>query len=316
MQFWSVSPQNGLKMCAFLRSITWATGCNRFKLVRLRCLKSMQPQPPVQSSSVFGLFLVLWTGPLNTSITFCPQLLELFCPTPTLSARVAKLPPQNPASPKPFDSTLRVSLIGAAAFGRACKLLGAQSFKIHLSNISISGKSASVSDKAPDLSHIHKEYHDYADVFSKAKADTLAPHHPYDLQINLEEGASPLVGTVWELSQSKLSALHEFLDEHVHIGFIQQSSSPHGAPVLFICKKDRSLRLCVDFRGLNRISKKDCYHLPIISDLLSTAGKARIYTTINLHHAYHLVRIPDRDEWKTAFQTCYGSFEWLVMPSD
>ena len=74
------------------------------------------------------------------------------------------------------------------------------------------------------------------------------------------------------------------------------------------------LRLCIDFRGLNKISKKDRYPLPFISDLLSTAGKARIYTTIDLRHAYHLIRIAEGDEWKTAFRTCYGSFEWLVMP--
>ena len=65
---------------------------------------------------------------------------------------------------------------------------------------------------------------------------------------------------------------------------------------------------------MNKISKKDHYPLPFISDLLSTAGKAHIYTTIDLHHAYHLVHIAEGDKWKTAFHTCYGSFEWLVMP--
>ena len=180
-------------------------------------------------------------------ITFHPQLLEPSCPTPTSSARAAKLPPQNPTSLKPFDSAPRVSLIGAATFVCACKLLGAQSFRIHLSDISISNKSASVSDEAPDLFHIPKEYHDYADIFSKAKANMLVLHRPYNLQINLEEGASPPVGGVYPLSQSELSTLREFLNEHVRIGFIRQSSSPHGAPVLFVHKKDGSLRLCVDF---------------------------------------------------------------------
>ena len=66
---------------------------------------------------------------------------------------------------------------------------------------------------------------------------------------------------------------------------------------------------------LIRSPKKDCYLLPFISDLLSTAGKAHIYTTIDLQHAYHLVHIVEGDEWKTMFQTCYGSFEWLVMLS-
>ena len=70
----------------------------------------------------------------------------------------------------------------------------------------------------------------------------------------------------------------------------------------------------MDFRGLNNITKKDRYPLPFISDLLTTAGKARMYTTLDLRHAYHLVRITEGDEWKTAFWTRYGSFEWLVMP--
>src|SRR5882672_968570 len=79
-------------------------------------------------------------------------------------------------------------------------------------------------------------------------------------------------------------------------------------------KKDGSLRLGVDFRGLNRIYKKDRYPLPLISDLLDTPRKAWIYTKIDLWHAYHLIRLSPRDEWKTAFRTCYGSFKWLVMP--
>ena len=179
---------------------------------------------------------------------------------------------------------------------RACKLPGAQRFKIHLSDLSVSGKSAVVSDETPDLSHIPEDYHDFADVFNKAKADTLAPHRPYDLKINLEEGASPPVGVMYSLSQLELQVLWEFIDEHIRIGFIWPSSSPHGAPVLFVHKKDSSFRLCVDFRGLNKISKKDRYPLPFISDLLSTVGKACIYTTLDLRHAYHLVRVAEGDE--------------------
>jgi hypothetical protein len=83
---------------------------------------------------------------------------------------------------------------------------------------------------------------------------------------------------------------------------------------LFVKKKDGSLCLCVDFCGLNWISKKDCYPLLLISDLLDAPQKARLYTKINLRHAYHLVRIAEGNKWKTAFWTCYGSFEWRVMP--
>ena len=109
-------------------------------------------------------------------------------------------------------------------------------------------------------------------------------------------------------------ALRKFIDENIATGFIRPSRSPCGAPVLFIWKKDSSLLLCVDFRGLNRISKKDQYPLPLISDLLDAPQKARVYTKINLRHAYHLICITEGDKWKTAFRTRYGSFEWLVMP--
>jgi Reverse transcriptase (RNA-dependent DNA polymerase) len=65
---------------------------------------------------------------------------------------------------------------------------------------------------------------------------------------------------------------------------------------------------------LNKISKKDHYPLPLIADLLDAPKKARMYTKIDLHHAFHLVRVAEGDEWKTAFRTCYGSFEWMGMP--
>ena len=96
-----------------------------------------------------------------------------------------------------------------------CKLQGMQTFCIHLSDISISTNSASISEEAPDLSSIPEEYHDFADIFSKAKAEKLAPHQPYDLKINLEEGTSPLIVLMYPLSQSELEFLRNFLDDHL-----------------------------------------------------------------------------------------------------
>ena len=119
---------------------------------------------------------------------------------------------------------------------------------------------------------------------------------------------------IYSLLNSKLGALQEFIDEHLNIGFIWPSRSSHGTPILFVKKKDGSLRLCVDFRSLNKVTKKDHYPLPLIMDLLDTPQKARIYTKINLQHAYHLVQIAKGNKWKMVFLTCYGSFEWLVMP--
>src|SRR5258705_3411444 len=108
-------------------------------------------------------------------------------------------------------------------------------------------------------------------------------------------------------------ALHEFLEEHTQYGFICPTKSLWGSLVLFVKKKDGSLCLCVDFCALNKVTEKDHYPLPLITDLLNTPGPARIYTKIDLKHAYHLVRIVEGDKPKMAFRTHYGSFEWRVM---
>ena len=250
-------------------------------------------------------------------IIFRPQLLDQSIPTPTSTARAASLPQEPSVSDEtsvPSDSVPSISIIGAAAFMRACKLPGSQCYRIQLSDLTASAKSASVSEDVPDLSKIPAEYHDFADVFSKSKAYELAPHRPYDLKIEIPEGSAPPITPMYPLSQVELQTLRDFIEEHLRSGFIRSTSSPHGAPVLFAKKKDGGLRLCIDFRGLNQITKKDRYPLPFISDLLTTAGKARIYTKLDIRHAYHMVRIAEGDEWKTAFRTRYGTFEWLVMP--
>ena len=168
------------------------------------------------------------------------------------SARAAKLPLQNSSisneTPKLPASAPSIALISAAPFMRLCKLQGTQTFHIHLSDISVSANSASVSEEALDLSNIPEEYHDFANVFSKAKAEKLALHWPYNLKINLEEGTSPLIVPMYPLSQSELEVLCNFLDDHLRTRFICQTSSSHGALVIFALKKDKTLCLCIDLK--------------------------------------------------------------------
>ena len=158
--------------------------------------------------------------------------------------------------------------------------------------------SASTSNDDPNLSEVPTEYHDYADVFSKSNAYTLAPHRPYDLKIEIPEGTALPVTPMYPLSQLELQALRNFIEEHLRSSFICSTSSPHGPPILFAKKKDSGLCLCIDFRGLNKITKKDRYPLPFISDLLTTTGKACVYTTLDIRHAYHMIHIAEGDEWK------------------
>ena len=92
-----------------------------------------------------------------------------------------------------------------------------------------------------NLDGVPKEYHDFADIFSKSNAGVLANHSPYDLKITLKDGVSPPLRPIYSLSQEELLALHKFIDENTATGFIRSSHSPHGAPVLFIRKQDGSL---------------------------------------------------------------------------
>ena len=104
-----------------------------------------------------------------------------------------------------------------------------------------------------------------------------------------------------------------YIDENLAKNFIHHSKSPARAPILFVKKKDGSLWMCVDYRGLNKVTKKNRYPLSLNSGLLDQLGRAKIFTKIDLRGAYNLVRIKEGDEWKTTFRTRYGHFEYNVM---
>ena len=106
-----------------------------------------------------------------------------------------------------------------------------------------------------------KEYHDFVPLFKKAVTDVLPPHQQYDHNIMLKEGFTLPFGPIYSLSIPELKALREWLDENLSKGFIRASSSPAGAPILFVKKSDGSLRLCVDYRGLNAGTIKNRYPL-------------------------------------------------------
>ena len=158
------------------------------------------------------------------------------------------------------------------------------------------------------------EYQDFASVFDKKEASQLPPYRAIDHEIPLESGKQPPWKLLYSMSQNELEALQVFLKENLEKGFIRPSSSPARAPVLFVKKKDGTLRLCVDYRGLNEITVKNRYPLPLIEETLDRIGKAKIYTKLDMRGAYNLIRIKPGEEWKTAFGTRYGHFEFLVMP--
>jgi hypothetical protein len=156
--------------------------------------------------------------------------------------------------------------------------------------------------------------HDYRDVFDEDAAATPPNFKESDHAIPLMEGKEPPYGPLYNLSARELEVLREYLEDAMQKGWIRHSTSPAGAPILFVPKKDGTLRLCVDYRGLNSVTIKDRCALPLVGETLDRLCGARYYTTLDLRNAYHRIRIKAGDEWKTAFRTRYGHFEYLVMP--
>lgn len=158
------------------------------------------------------------------------------------------------------------------------------------------------------------EFHDFLDVFSKKQSERLPSHRPYDLAIDLEDDAALPTGRLYQLSSDELRALREFIDENLAKGYIQPSRAPGGAGVFFAKKKDGGLRLVVDYRALNAITRKDSYPIPLTAELIDRLKAAKIFTTLDVRQGYYNLRIRAGDEWKTSFRTRYGQFEFLVMP--
>ncbi|KAI2659925.1 Transposon Tf2-9 polyprotein [Labeo rohita] len=169
-------------------------------------------------------------------------------------------------------------------------------------------------EKAADLCNVPAEYLDLKEVFSKSRAASLPPHRPYDCAIELLPGTSPPKGKLYSLSIPEREAMEKYISDSLAARFIRPSSSPAGAGFFFVGKKDGSLRPCIDYRGLNNITVKNTYPLPLISSAFERLQGASIFTKLDLRNAYHLVRIRRGDEWKTAFNTPRGHFEYLVMP--
>ena len=154
---------------------------------------------------------------------------------------------------------------------------------------------------------------DFPDVFSE-ELPGFPPHREIEFVIDVVPGATPASITPYRMAPLELKELKLQLQELLEKGFIRPSVSPWGAPVLFVKKKDGTLRLCIDYRQLNKLTVKNKYLLPRIDDLFDQLKGASIFLKIDLRSGYHQLRIKDADVHKTAFRTRYGHYEFLVMP--
>ena len=175
-------------------------------------------------------------------------------------------------------------------------------------------KALRVKEYVDPLPLLPKEYHEFADVFSRGDSDVLPPHRPYDHRVPVQEDAKLPFSRLYSMSQNELEVLKKYLDDNLRKGFISPSSSPVASPVLFVKKPGGGLRLCVDYRALNALTTKNQYPLPLIRETLSRLSKARFFTKLDVIAAFNRIRMAKGDEYLTAFRTRYGLFQYNVMP--
>lgn len=155
---------------------------------------------------------------------------------------------------------------------------------------------------------------EFRDVMPPELPKKLPPAREVDHRIELVADAKPPARAPYRMSQPELMELRKQLGELIDAGFIKPSKSPFGAPVLFQRKQDGSLRMCVDYRALNKLTVKNRYPVPLIADLFDQLAKARWFSKLDLRSGYYQVRIAEGDQAKTACVTRYGAFEFSVMP--
>ncbi|CAI7849863.1 unnamed protein product, partial [Closterium sp. NIES-54] len=155
---------------------------------------------------------------------------------------------------------------------------------------------------------------EFEDIFLADLPSSLPPKRAIDHRIIFQPSAEPAVRATYRMSAAELKEVQKQLEELLEKGFIRVSSSTYAAPILFVKKKDGSMRMCVDYRALNKITIKNRYPLPRVEELFDHLGEAKIFSKLDLRSGYNQVRVVDEDIEKTAFRTRYGHFEFLVLP--
>jgi hypothetical protein len=154
---------------------------------------------------------------------------------------------------------------------------------------------------------------EFEDVFPK-ELPGMPPERGVEFYIDLIPGTAPITKRPYRMAPTELAELKLQISELQQKWYICPSSSPWGAPVLFVTKKDGSMRMCIDYRSLNEVTIKNKYPLPRIDDLFDQLQGAKYFSKIDLRSGYHQLRIKEADIQKTAFVTRYGQYEFTVMP--
>jgi hypothetical protein len=186
---------------------------------------------------------------------------------------------------------------------KKCYIKGCQIFAAHMEE--------TPKDKVPNLED-HAVLENFEDVFKEVPG--LPPKRDIDFSITLVPGAAIVSKNPYIMSTPELKELQMQLEELMKKGYIHPSVSPWGAPVLFVKNKYETLRLCIDFRQLNKVTVNNKYPLPRIDDLFDQLKNAKIISKIDLRYDYHQVRIKEEDIRKATFRTRYGHYEFTMVP--
>ena len=201
-----------------------------------------------------------------------------------------------------LPTTKRIELINKKEFAKVAFDEKSKTFVVYVASLNLTpgiylDRAAQIASLLAEKMRISDKYSDFADVFLKEKALVLPECTELNEDtINLENGKQPLYEPIYSLSLVELEILKTYIETHLKTGFIRPSKSPAGAPILFDKKSDGSLRLCVDYRGLNNLTIKNRYPLPLIGESLDRLGRAKRFTQLDLTSAYHRMRIKEGDE--------------------
>ena len=179
---------------------------------------------------------------------------------------------------------------------------------LSLASVEVGGQSKLLQEKISELLKKWKS------VFPDELPVGLPPERAVDHRITLLPGAKPTSRPAYKTSPADSLELKKQLDDLLAHGFITPSTSAFGAPVLFVRKKDGSVRMCVDYRALNKVTERNMTGLPRMEELFDRLAGARLFTKLDLRNGYHQIRVHPEDRHKTAFTTRYGHYEFSVMP--
>nr|GEY54138.1 putative reverse transcriptase domain-containing protein [Tanacetum cinerariifolium] len=198
--------------------------------------------------------------------------------------------------------------------GKSMQIISALQARTLLSH-GCEGFLATIHDTTSDVPSIHDQpiVSEFPDVFPD-ELPGIPPVHEVEFNIELIPGAEPISKAPYRMASIELKELKDQLQELLERGFIRPSVSPWGAPFLFVKKKDGSMRLCINYRKLNKITIRNHYPLPRIDDLFDQLHGAMYFSKIDLRSGYHQLRVKKQDVSKTAFRTRYGHYKLLVMP--